>query len=161
MPVLLQNQVSLTLKEFLEAGTLLVPLLNVHLSNTAWNKQGISPFLQCTIEHTNKKAGGFTLQISNSLNNSGMHVYPGRIEPYSLSVRNYSPPSISTALAGKWFAMEPEQSTWDVVPATTLLPTSTQDGRENSLERKLHNKVQSHEQLKKQKWRAELQRLQT
>lgn len=69
--------------------------------------------------------------------------------------------SRSTALAGKWFAMGPEQSTWDVVPATTLLPTSTQDGRENSLERKLHNKVQSHEQLKKQKWRAELQRLQT
>lgn len=89
MPVLLQNQVSLTLKEFLEAGALLVPLLNVHLSNTAWNKQGISPFLQCTTEHKNKKAGGFTLQISNSLNNSGMHVYPGRIEPYSLSVRNY------------------------------------------------------------------------
>lgn len=80
-----------------------------------------------------------------------MLVYPGRTEPYPLSVRNYSPPSRSTALAGKWFAMGPEQSTWDVVPATTLLPTSTQEGRENGLERKLHDKVQSHEQLKKQK----------
>jgi len=34
MPVLLQNQVSLTLKEFIKAGTPLVPLLNVPLSNS-------------------------------------------------------------------------------------------------------------------------------